>query len=223
MKTAAAVAPANVTPLNFISADASQSSIEGLIAAVFANPDRPTFKREGAITYTSDALEAPVNSVEGWKSGKYITFSRYVDSSNPSVPVHYHVSGTGPNGEYIPPHQVDARGNVTLNAGPPSEFKIREEQKMRALLDLRSGGTDEQGRTYYTREGFSGRYYLQAEQDGQISVHYTGGMHASSVSLPPQTFVNGKWDVTRREPLGGPGPLSLPGPIVAAPSRRRFS
>ena len=174
---------------------------EAAISLVFSDFNRPKMAAVGEVTYGSDGIKAVVSKPEAWKSGNYITFSRdYSDSPRPVV-THYNVSGTGPNGEYIPPHTITSNGAVSFNAPSPQAFRIHQESRMASLLDLRSAAqVDEQGKTYYTREGFSGRYYLQTEQDGQVSVLYSGGRHVSGANVPPQTFVNGSWDLARREP-----------------------
>lgn len=134
--------------------------------------------------------------------------------------MYYNVSGTGPNGEYIPPHSVDHEGKILPGNNAARDFRVYEEQKMIKLLDLKLVGSDEEGRQYYRREGFEGRYYLQHEEPrGEITVHYTGGTHVSGVRLPPQTFVNGSWDLKRKEGYGeSRQPTTL---ALTLPSRRR--
>lgn len=172
------------------------------ISELFKDPAQPSMRATGDIVrHGSDGIESPVLKPQSWQSGNYIQFQTY-SSTNTAQPLYYCVSGTGPNGEYIPPHRVDHNGQRVDSPSTPNQFKIYEEQKMIKVLDLQKGSsTDEQGREYYTRPGFSGRYYLQQDEGGQVSVHYTGGTHSSGVQLPPQTFVNGSWDLTRREPV----------------------
>lgn len=185
-----------------------------LIAELFRNAERPSLVATGEIVrHGSDGIESPVYRAEGWKNGKYIKFEEYSGQASKPLTSYYNVSGTGPNGEYIPPHRVNSRGERDDTPSTPRAFRLYEEEKMKSLLDLeKASSRDEQGREYYTRKGFEGRYYLQTEEDGQVSVHYTGGRHQSGVQLPPQTFVNGSWDVTRRDAV--PAQRTPQSPIV---------
>lgn len=213
------VTPGVVLPNPPVSTDLGTA--RPVIEAIFAHPSQPLFTEVESIRYSTDGIRGAVSAPKDWRCGNYVTLSEYSSATKGSVPVYYNVSGTGPNGEYIPPHSVDHNGNILPGNNAPRDFRVYEEQKMIKLLDLKLVGSDEEGRQYYRREGFEGRYYLQHEElRGEITVHYTGGAHASGVRLPPQTFVNGSWDLKRTKRYGEsqePGTLAL-----TLPSRRRI-
>ncbi len=110
----------------------------------------------------------------------------------------YHVTGTDARGRYIGHHTLNASSSRTEGvAGVPGLY-VRNNEDMVRLLQL-TAVSGQPGR--YSREGFPGYYTLQRENDGSVSVFYSGGNHtglAAGASMGPQTFHHGRWDTTRR-------------------------
>ncbi len=126
----------------------------------------------------------------------------------------YWLGGTGANGEYIAPHIRTSSGELQYPHAN-KDIRITEIQDLASVLKLEPINSDKNN-TVFKRFGFSGRYYMQEESDGTLSVFYSGGQHINGKNCPAQTLHHGYWDPKRRH-QGKPADIGEPSePKVAA-------
>ena len=134
-------------------------------------------------------------------SGNYYTREGYIGvyyiQADGSI---YYTGGWAPDGRTLPPQTLTKDKLQRLVDDSEWDTKLNEPFNVKALeLQKNAEGN------YYTRNGYEGEYYLQA--DG--SIFYTGGKGPNGAYKPPQTLPanadgrkqEGVWDLTRNKPL----------------------